>query len=108
MSTVPSLDGGRALTAGSSVGAVLLAIVVTVIIIILVVILWVKRVSIHKRQRSMKRRPSNRRLLLKPHLYKDETYVDLCSPDIQKVGVMEFPRQNLELQEELGELSYKA
>ena len=63
--------------------------------------------SIHKRRKSLKRRPSTRRLLLKPHLYKDEMYVDICSPDIQKVGEMEFPRQNLELQVELGELTVK-
>lgn len=51
----------------------------------------------------MKRRPSNRPPL-KPYLYKDEMYVDIYSPGRVKVGEMEFPRENLELQEEIGGL----
>ena len=82
-------------------GAVAAVIIVILVIIFLAVALAILMQRTRRRRRTLRHRPSNH-LLLKPQLVKDDAYINLCSPDIVKTGELDFPRQKLELQCELG------
>ncbi len=89
---------------GVYVGGVVAAVVVVLLVIILLAValaILMQRTVKRRRRRTLRHRPSNH-LLLKPQLVKDDAYINLCSPDIVKTGELDFPRQKLELQCELG------
>ncbi|XP_064382129.1 fibroblast growth factor receptor 4-like isoform X1 [Halichondria panicea] len=85
---------------GGAVAAVIIVILVIIFLAVALAILMQRTVK-RRRRRTLRHRPSNH-LLLKPQLVKDNAYVNLCSPDIVKTGELDFPRQKLELQCELG------
>ncbi len=91
---------------GVYVGGPVAAVVVLSAAIFLTVLLALltKRTVKRRQRRTLRHRPSNH-LLIKPHLTKDDAYIDLCSPGIMKTEELEFSRQRLELQVELGRYS---
>lgn len=89
---------------GVYVGGVVAAVIIVILVIIFLAValaILMQRTVKRRRRRTLRHRPSNH-LLLKPQLVKDNAYVNLCSPDIVKTGELDFPRQKLELQCELG------
>jgi len=86
------------------VGVVILILLAILTVAIVLVVVFTRRYDRRKKLQMLKRRPSNH-LLLKPQFAKGETYynINLCPSDINKTrGDLEFPREKLELEFELG------
>lgn len=88
---------------GVYVGAAITTVFVIflAVIVLFAVIILIRKTAKRRMKQTLQHRPSNH-FLLKPTLSQDDSYINLCSPDIKKAEELEFPRQNLELLVELG------
>ncbi len=98
----PTIDSSNnvGVLLGAPVAAVTVVLLAAVFITVLLALLMRRTVK-RRQRRTLRHRPS-KHLLLKTHITKDDAYIDLCSPDVMKTGGLDFSRQKLELQMELG------